>query len=111
MRGSFGRRAVSTLGTVKLSGARVLGRWEASRHGRCSASKLPIPLGLPRSTLNLTVLQDRRRQTLTGSSGVVILTARTPRQERQEDRRTLYLWPFALLSLPGPFSHDLSKSL
>jgi hypothetical protein len=43
-----------------------LGGWEASRHGRASASKLPVPPGLSGSTVKLSVLEDEFRMATVG---------------------------------------------
>jgi len=94
------------------------------------ASTLPIPTGISRGTLNLTLLEgeirvaaigrvasyalvgrkNRRRPSLTGSPGVVILTGSSPRQAVLEDSRPFCLRALSLLTLPDKRYNSRSKS-
>jgi hypothetical protein len=61
--------------TVSLTGPDGLRGWEASRHGRRSASTLPIPVGLSDPTLKLTVLEDGQYHSVVAA--VAVLGAKT----------------------------------
>ncbi len=67
------------LGTVTSSASDGLGGWEASRHGRRSASKLPMPPGRSSRTRKLTVLDEEIRVAAVGGVASRALVGRKSR--------------------------------